>query len=359
MKTLVFFIILLSSTFLFAQIDDFLIFQQLQFNSPDQVNYDTLKKALNLKDNFNIEYAYQNKELKFITISFKKTKEMKSLQKALNKQYGESISINNDLMVWVKNGVRFEYNNSDDKSVRISLAKFNSNGKLDFSDNVYILDYRIKKVYNNGKNQELYILGSKDFADSPGWNHCYLYIDEGDYVNESLKSLPAPHNNAYDPHLDFYKSDFDCYYVIVKSFTGGSGGIINVMMYSFINSYPVELFNSDDFKMTNFTGKYLDDYKALIYFSDKDSTQINLKHRKKILLENGIYENNKLINEIELWGNALVDYKVKSIDDSTDCLVVFQEVRGFANIDRIALIENTLTFKDNKWSLIKRRITPY
>lgn len=359
MKHYIFILILISVVSLNAQIDDLALFQQLQNNSTSDVNYEIFKNALNLKADFKLNYAYQDSELKHVIITFKKQKHLKNLVNEFKKQYGDTINNLLPNSMWIKNGLKYEFDLGKHSSLKISLAKFNSMGKLDFSDNVYILDYKNQMVYKNSSKQDIYILGTKMFADSPGWNDCYIYIDEGNFVNESLKRLPSPHDNAYNPCIDFIKTEDNHYNIIIKSDTGGSGGIINLLIFSFVDSYPNELLNSEKIEIINFSGKYLNDYKAYVTFTNKDSININLNHRKKMLIENNIYSDAVLKDDIILWGNALVNYKILNDNVGDSKIILYQEIRGFANIDRIALIESTLAFRENQWVLLDRKITPY
>ena len=127
------------------------------------------------------------------------------------------------------------------------------------------------------------------------------------------------------------------------------------------NKYPKILLKSDSMPYLDFSGKYLPNYQALLYLSDKDSLLIPQEKKKTILDDSGIYLKGKLIKEIELWGNFPVAFELKAVNKKNDhfALIIYQEVRGFANYDRIAQISNYLIRKDNEWVVLKRTVKIY
>ncbi len=313
-----------------------------------------------------------SKDMKLLSVQISPTskKDLKKLHQYIRDSY-KTLYIDTDtLKTWIKNGIRMDLDLRNEMGrLLISKAVFDGNNKLDLPPDVLILDAIKANVYNDYHSQNVFILGHRNEERQLFSNPVWLYTDEGDGVEEMIFALPTPHDGGYDYKLTAISSsaiqleaDTTSFsYLLITSETGGSGGIQNALVMDVRLKYPKPILNSDSFTLLDFTGEYLPGYKALLRFTEKDSTILSLKKRKKILHEAKVYQDGQLLQKVELWGNFFVGtaYLPVNKQNNKSSLVIYQEVRGFANIDRIALIETHLSLKGSEWIVTKKKIKAY
>lgn len=342
----------------FSTLNYFLQLKPAQVDSLQAQNLFGQKEHLINQYNFN-----EHKALQEISIELNKTSLIKKYKKLLTKGFGSPLQENNKTIYWIKDGLKYSFLESDKKAfIKINPVRFYDYGKLDMPKDVFVLDYKKAGVYGNNKIQDVYLLGTKSSWDSPFWSSVWIYADEGAGANEMIYMFQEPHNSAYEPRLDFVNLlDKEIPQIIISSPTGGSGGIVNMIIFSAKDALPFVHYDSERATNLLFTGKLLDNYQAEISFKDSTSVNLNLKNRKKMYKEYKIYENDKLVAPVEVWGTQIVGFEISAPDKNGLQLITFlQEARGFANIDRFALIKSEMALDvNNKWALIKRNIVKY
>ncbi|MBP7562391.1 MAG: hypothetical protein KA886_01260 [Candidatus Cloacimonetes bacterium] len=372
-RIILFFILLISTTMLSKQVsrqtelpsDLFLLFHNLSPESVSTTQFPSyLKEFGELKFNFNMK-----NELISINVTTTKRKS-KQFVKMMNKHFQVPFDETHSYKKWINHGISFTLNNNtSNNEIIIEKAIFSNQEKLDLPANTYILDVIKRNVYENDKEQFIYLLGQPFEDNCLFLKHVWLYTDEGNHLEEMIYHLPEQYGNGYhfklssilSTSIEAETSEAKRHYILISSSTGGSGGIQNILIIDLKNKYPKILLKSDSMPYLDFSGKYLPNYQALLYLSDKDSLLIHQEKKKTILDDSGIYLKGKLIKEIELWGNFPVAFELKAVNKKNDhfALIIYQEVRGFANYDRIAQISNYLIRKDNEWVVLKRTVKMY
>ncbi len=237
---------------------------------------------------------------------------------------------------------------------------FDGGNKLDLPKNTCILNEKEGPIYKVRSKERVLLLATKDDPQKPFWSMLWFYVDQGRLINETIYPLKGNHLLAAEPKLELshllskYTNE-----ILISSRNPGSGGLLNLIIYTCYNGRPKAVFDSDFIDYLSFSGQYLDNYKAEIIFPDSTSQIINLKSRKKIYQDAHVYQNDMLLKPVNLWGTQLVNFKLKKGKNGLQYLIVYQEVRGTNNTDRIALITTKLQYQNNQWQILQRKVKTY
>lgn len=162
-------------------------------------------------------------------------------------------------------------------------------------------------------------------------------------------NIPLKENMGYDPILflgDFTGDRINDILITIP--TGGSGGTTNNYIYSFVNTEPRLLFDSDEFNQTyQYDVTYKDNYKVEV-FSKRNNTRymIDLSLRESDYL-NEIYDaNGKLKTPISGWVDPISGlYPIDFAFDDLYDLIAYQQIAGKYHADTLGTIQNRL-----KWN---------
>jgi len=218
--------------------------------------------------------------------------------------------------------------------------------------NQNIVAYARGDVTGDRIPDNVYLTGIKT-PDSPFTQNITLIIQDG--MTNMFTSIPLRENAGYNPTLflgDFTGDGVDD--ILISIATGGSGGIMNYYIYSFINNMPRLLF---DFNVYNEQYKY-----DVIYKNNYKVEVISKINNAKYIIDisykddeylNEIYDKNgKLINPIIGFVNPLSGlYSVDFDSNKVYELLAFQKIAGRYNADSLGYIQNILKWKDNIFTL--------
>lgn len=168
-------------------------------------------------------------------------------------------------------------------------------------------------------------------------------------------NIPLKENMGYNPKLflgDFTGDGINDIFITIP--TGGSGGTTNNYIYSFVNSEPRLLFDSDAFNQAyQYDVTYKDNYKVEV-FSKRNNTKylIDLSIREPDYL-NEIYDaNGKLKTPISGWVDPIsglypMDFEFDKIYE----LFAYQQISGRYHADSLGYIQNRLKWNGNMFIL--------
>lgn len=314
-----------------------------------------------LANNKDVKYHFNDQEkLESININVSK-EQRKTITYHLDKQFTRQNTGSSTQSEWINNGIKLTAYNLTN-SIKIERAFFSGKGKLDLPKETVILSFLQANVYNNGKMQDVYLLGYQEDYDSPFFNSTWLYTDEQDGVNETIQYLDSIGYDykmssfpASSIHLDEFKADH--HYILITAFAGSAGWSQNFILLDGSNKNFNTILHSFELSFLSFKGHYESDYKAMVYFLDGEKLYFDLN--KESFDEVGVYKDGQLIIDEEsnqLWGELIVDTQIKKVNTLKDkmALVLSQQPRGPANYIRAGTIESWLMLDGNSWKLIKR-----
>ncbi|MDW0114726.1 VCBS repeat-containing protein [Sporosarcina saromensis] len=207
---------------------------------------------------------------------------------------------------------------------------------------------------------QVYLTGTKT-PDSPFTQNIVLHIRDG--RTGMIGSIPLSENTGYNPTLflgDFTGNGVD--EILISIATGGSGGIMNAYIVSYIGNQARFIFDSSVYNNRyTYSVNYLDQYKVeLISDANNEKYVIDLSLRDKSYL-NEIYDaNGKLKQPITGFVNPLsgiypVDFDLNGVDD----LLIYQKIAGRYNADSLGYFLNTLVWKNNRFVLQNQYVAIY
>ncbi|WOV86669.1 VCBS repeat-containing protein [Sporosarcina oncorhynchi] len=198
----------------------------------------------------------------------------------------------------------------------------------------------------------VYLTGTKT-TDSPFVQQITLHVRDG--RTGALTSVSLKENVGYSPALflgDFTGNGVN--EILISSNTGGSGGIMNYYIVSYLDNKPRLLFDFEAYNnLYEYTITYRDYYKVEVISkmnNEKYIIDISLKGMDYL---NEIYDSRgKLKQPISGFVNPLSGlYPVDFDGNGVYELLAFQKIAGRYNADSLGFIQNTLGWNDNKFEL--------
>ncbi|MDW0117715.1 VCBS repeat-containing protein [Sporosarcina thermotolerans] len=199
---------------------------------------------------------------------------------------------------------------------------------------------------------QIYLTGTKT-ADSPFIQNITLHIRDG--RTGAVTSIPLHNNVGYNPTLflgDFTGNGVD--EILIGITTGGSGGIINYYIVSFVGNQAKFLFDSDVYNNHfQYDVTYQDNYKVeVVSRPNNERYIIDISTRDASYL-NEIYDRNgKLKSPITGFVDPLSGlYPVDFDSNGVYELLAYQKISGRYHADGLGYIMNTLGWKNNGFLL--------
>ncbi len=214
-----------------------------------------------------------------------------------------------------------------------------------------LIDQQVGDVTGDGYPDVVSLIGSKPYPDSPLIDQVVLSIKDGQTSNEVSFSLPG--SSGYNPTLYLGRfTDKNVKEILVRTDSGGSGGITYDFLYSYYQQNLRLLFDNESF--TNaFTYKvnYLDYYQAEIRNETLDKTYIvSLLYKGQEYLAEIYNSDGKLKEPISGYVNPPggvypIDYQRDGIDE----LLVYQRVVGRYNADGLGVLSTPLQWRSDQF----------
>lgn len=163
------------------------------------------------------------------------------------------------------------------------------------------------------------------------------FLKTGAHETFLLKSESA---NGYEPEMVPFNKNA----VLITASTGGSGGIVNGVVADIRGNM---LFDSEEYAIPYFKGKFVDNYKAEVVIEDQTYV-VDLRSEKEFYHSSGVYDSRsgKLLEDVELWGGGFDRIEKVVLLDGAFGLKCHQTMRGVANVDRLEGV--TILFENEK-----------
>jgi hypothetical protein len=218
------------------------------------------------------------------------------------------------------------------------------------ADNSVVIVYLDADVTGDGVTDRVMLMGRRFDESSPYIVEMPVDVTNLDGRNELCTRLPEGSDSGYEPQLkamDFTGDGVPD--VFISSATGGSGGIMNYMIYSFKDQRSKLILDTSKTVIPKFTGRLLTNYKARVTV-EGTTRIIDLKDRKTYYDQMGYYKKGKLLKPVDVWGGGYGLITPVDIDNNGIYeLRTVQQVKGIANVDTIADIISILKYDNGKW----------
>lgn len=203
----------------------------------------------------------------------------------------------------------------------------------------------------------VYLVGTKT-SDSPFIQQITLVVQDG--KTGQVTTVPLKENVGYNPTL--FLGDFTgdgIKDILISIATGGSGGIMNEYIYSFVHNQPRLLFDSSVYnKAYKYEVTYLDDYKVQVVSKRNELTYlIDISLRDPSYLNEIYDQNGKLLQPITGFVNPLSGlYPVDFDGNQVYELLIYQKIAGRYNADSLGYVLNTLGWKEKRFALQNQNV---
>ncbi len=190
------------------------------------------------------------------------------------------------------------------------------------------------------------------------YNKLYLIYYNGKIKKERIINFPKEFQGSYEPTISTanFTNKKSCE-IFYSGATGGSGGIINYLVYSFKKDEGKLLFSPDSTHILHIKGKLRMDYKALITLKESNKNyELSLANIKKELDEQNIYDSGKLMKNADIWVNPYGMMQLKMKNGLTE-LYGTQAIKAVANYMTIGYAYSTWRFLKNKFVLVESNVT--
>lgn len=194
--------------------------------------------------------------------------------------------------------------------------------------------------------------------DSPLWKHLTLVIFYG--RTQQFEQIALKENVGYNPTI--FLGDFTGNHVediLVISDTGGSGGIINGEIYSFMNGKMRRIFDAESFSnQLEYTVNFQDHYQATVQSTTpKKHYTLDLTYKGKEYLAEIYNPNGTLKEPIAGWVDPISGlYPVDYDRDGTYELLAMQEIAGRYHADGLGFVENVLKWDGDKFIITRQNV---
>ena len=176
------------------------------------------------------------------------------------------------------------------------------------------------------------------FGDSNAWQQMSLVIQNG--ATGRITAIALPDDAAYAPSISLVSlTGKDKRDILLSLPTGGSGGIIDYIIYTYDDGTFRQIFASDDYNATyTYQIQYLDGYAV------KAASQLNRQEYFIDLTGKGSDYLNQLYNAIDFDG------------DGQSSLLAWQRIAGLYNADSLGYFLNTLDWQGGTFVLTDQMV---
>ncbi|MFJ7954416.1 hypothetical protein ACIQZG_23225 [Lysinibacillus sp. NPDC096418] len=195
--------------------------------------------------------------------------------------------------------------------------------------------------------------------DSPLWQHLTLIVFYG--RTQQFEQIILKENVGYNPTI--FLGDFTSNHIediLVVSDTGGSGGIINAEIYSFIDGKMRQIFDAESFSnQLKFTVNFQDHYQATVQSSTPPKRYtLNLLYKGKEYLAEIYNPNGTLKEPIEGWVDPISGlYPIDFDRDGIYELLAMQKISGRYHADGLGFVENVLAWDGHRFTIDRQNVS--
>ena len=245
-------------------------------------------------------------------------------------------------------------NNISTESVATVVSGEDSNflvADMKLPSNTYILDKEIADVTGDGVNDIIYLIGHKGNTADRFADQLNIVVRNGATNNSEMTDLKK--FGGYEGKL--FVGDFSgdkVKDVMITAPTGGSGGIVGHMIVNFNAPEPTVIFGAKNNAGTQFTGKFVDGFKAELVNQDTGrSIAIDLNAKKDMYVASQIYsKDGTLLKEVKpmIYPLSLLE-PIDMDGDGTYELRGSQSIKGAYGADTISHVDSFWKFENNQW----------
>jgi len=227
--------------------------------------------------------------------------------------------------------------------------------------NTYIIDKKIADVTGDEVDDTIYLIGHKGNTADRYADKLNIVVRNGATNNREMTDLEKI--GGYEGKL--FIGDFSgdkVKDVMITAPTGGSGGIVQHIIVNFNVPEPIAIFDQQNNAGAQFTGKYVDGFKAeLVNQNTGRSINIDLNTKKDMYVASQIYnKDGTLLKEVKPITYPLSLLEPIDMDgDGTYELKGIQSIKGAYGADTISHVNSLWKFEDNQWNVKQIEVSSF
>ena len=221
-------------------------------------------------------------------------------------------------------------------------------------ENSVLLQEMTCDITGDGIADTLLLTGSKETISANYFRHLALASIDGAKGQKDVQSLSMA---GYSPQLKpIFLLNKDIPAFLVSAPTGGSGGIVDNRIVSFVGGEPRILFNEKNNKGVSIEGAFLPDYQVRVAFPELgQSITFDRVHAKADYQRLGLYTEDGIPTG-KKGGTPWIDpFAVLAIVDSNqdglDELRGIQQISGAYHADRLGTVTSTWFYENGQWKI--------
>ncbi|MEG0448784.1 MAG: hypothetical protein RR595_02880 [Lysinibacillus sp.] len=213
-------------------------------------------------------------------------------------------------------------------------------------------------VNGDGYLDTVFLTGMKT-PDSPYWRQITLFILYG--RTRTLERVPLKENEGYNPTIflgDFTKNHVDD--ILIVSDTGGSGGIINASIFSYINGRMHQIFDAATFNDKHqYDVDFQNNYQVKVTSdSPKKKYILDLMYKGADYLSEIYNKDGTLKQPIQGWVDPIGGlYPIDFSRGGTYQLLAIQSIAGRYHADGLGYVENVLSWNGHEFTIDRQLVS--
>lgn len=239
-------------------------------------------------------------------------------------------------------------------SIVYAAPKKAGQGKgLVLSKGQYVIEQKQADVNGDKIEDTVFLIGEKDKKEDIYNKNIMVKVVDG--KKNQVKDIKFKDFGGYEGEL--FLGDFTgdkVSDIMVTTSTGGSGGIVNTRIATIKDNKVKEIFKEEDNQGLNFTGEFVDGFKAeLKDLKNNEEIILDVSAFKDMYVEGKIYDKDgKLLEKVEPWTDPFSMIDAVDMDgDGVYELKGYQKISGSCHANTISRINTIWKYENEKWNI--------
>ena len=224
---------------------------------------------------------------------------------------------------------------------------------LNYSNDMFVLNYEIADINNDGKKEIILIIGEKsEEADY------YKNIDVVVYNKETSTFIVGKLKNYEGSQPKIYLKDIDgdtIQDIVVMTSLENMSNSMRIITIK--NGEAKEIFKDKEGKGLEISGQILDGFKAKVNIKKlKKEFEIDLSENKQNYISSGFYEENGRLKTDKVHVTSAGIYNIEFINIDNQVGIKYTErIKGFDNLDIIEQINVIIKYENGNWIVVEAK----
>lgn len=243
----------------------------------------------------------------------------------------------------------------------MQMGEISSEVVKQLAPDTYIIDWKKADITGDKKADGVYLIGHKGSKTDIYADHLTLVVEDGDTKGQLTVELESL--GGYEGKL--FLGDFSgdkVADVMISVPTGGSGGMVDHRIVSFVDGQAKVIFTQEDNRGIQFTGEFIDGFQAQVNNEEYGiHTKIDLQNKKELYVKSQIYNiDGQVVKAVKPMSYPLAS--LEPVDYNKDGLYELkgiQRIIGAYGADGIGNIYSSWKYENKHWVAQNIEITAF